>query len=137
MGYNLRQFLSFSFIGAIGFVVDAGFLQLLVSFGELNPYIGRVFSYLIAASLTWELNRRYTFPKRADVKFHRQWFFYLGVNGIGGLLNYGTYALLVFNSRFFHHYLYLGVGVGAIISLACNFTLSKYFVFKYAPASRI
>ncbi len=130
MGGTLRQFLRFSAIGTIGFIIDAGFLQLLVSLTGLNPYISRLFSYLIAATLTWQLNRQYTFPKQADVKFHHQWLCYLGANGIGGLLNYGIYALLIFNSQFIHQHLYLGVAAGAAIGLACNFTLSKHWVFK-------
>lgn len=137
MGRTLHQFLSFSIVGIVGFIIDAGILQLLVTLGGLNPYISRLFSYLIAATLTWQLNRHYTFPKQTDVKPHHQWLHYLGANGIGGLLNYGIYALLIFSSRFFHHHLYFGVAGGAIVGLACNFTLSKHWVFKPTRASGI
>ena len=133
----LHQFLRFSAVGTIGFIIDAGFLQLLVSLAGLDPYISRLFSYLIAATLTWQLNRHFTFPKHTGVKPHHQWFYYLGANGVGGLLNYAVYALLIFKVPFFHAHLYLGVAAGAIIGLSCNFALSKHWVFKPPSVSGI
>ena len=61
------QFLKFGLVGLVGFVVDAGALFLLIAFGDLGPYIGRIYSFLIAASVTWVLHRHFTF-KSAQVK---------------------------------------------------------------------
>ena len=41
-----RQFLAFCIVGAGGFVVDAGFLALALNVLGLQPYSGRVLSYL-------------------------------------------------------------------------------------------
>jgi putative flippase GtrA len=123
------QFLRFGMVGTLGFIVDAGTLQLLVSFKDLNPYEGRIVSYLIAATITWSLNRRFTFPRHDHVKAHHQWLHYLLVNGVGASLNYGIYSLLVYLSTFAYHHLYLAVLAGAMAGIFFNFNLSRRWVF--------
>ena len=100
------QFLRFGIVGAVGFVVDAGLLHLLLIWG-LGPYSGRVVSFLAAATMTWILNRSFTFrrdsPSTADpAPMHSaamhpagEWLAYLGVMVVGGMANYGTYAVAV------------------------------------------
>ena len=57
-----REFLSFAVVGTIGFVVDLGVLYVVAP--TLGWYGGRVLSFLAAASVTWALNRRFTFAGR-------------------------------------------------------------------------
>ena len=57
----MPQFLLFCIGGVIGFVVDAGIVQLLVRNFGFNPYGARLLSFLAAATTTWAFNRRYTF----------------------------------------------------------------------------
>ena len=45
--------------GALGFVVDAGISQALVSFGHWSAYLARIVSFLAAATVTWWWNRRH------------------------------------------------------------------------------
>src|ERR1700756_4707662 len=56
-----RQLLMFGIGGVIGFIVDAGILQLLVSGLAWDRYTGRLISFLCAATATWVFNRHYTF----------------------------------------------------------------------------
>ena len=52
-----RQFLRFCIVGTIGFVVDAGSLYLIMATTGAGPYLARLFSFMMAASATWILNR--------------------------------------------------------------------------------
>ncbi|MBI5558579.1 MAG: GtrA family protein [Deltaproteobacteria bacterium] len=126
----LPEFCKFCLAGTVGFVADAGSLQLLVNAGGLNPYLSRLFSYLFAATITWWLNRRFTFAACNGVCWQGQWLRYLAVNAAGGGVNYGIYALAVFLSGFVRHHLYLGVAAGSVVGLAVNFTASRLLVFR-------
>ena len=126
----VTEFFKFSLVGTLGFVVDAASLQLLVSLAGINPYASRLFSYLLAATTTWWLNRRFTFAACDDACWKGQWLRYLVVNAAGGGVNYGVYALCVFLSELVSQHLYLGVAAGSIAGLAVNFTASRYLVFR-------
>ncbi|WP_408161241.1 GtrA family protein [Caballeronia jiangsuensis] len=67
-----REFLRFDFAGVVGFVVDAGVLYAALSLG-CGPYLGRVISFLCAAFVTWQINRRITFARRATISPWREW----------------------------------------------------------------
>jgi len=124
------EFFRFCLVGTVGFVADAGSLQLLVSLAGMNPYVSRLFSYLVAATITWWLNRRFTFAACTAAGWQAQWLRYLVVNAVGGGVNYGVYALAVFLSVFVRDHLYLGVAAGSAVGLAVNFTASRFLVFK-------
>ena len=85
----IRQFLRFGVVGVIGFVVDAGTLAILLNLGlGLGLYGGRVVSFLLAMTVTWALNRRFTFrddnPEKA-----KQWARFAVVATLGGLRRLG------------------------------------------------
>jgi putative flippase GtrA len=125
----LSQFARFCVVGTIGFVVDAGILQALVSGLGADPYAARVVSFLAAASVTWWLNRRFTFavstrPSRAE------WLRYVGFMVLGALANYGAYAIAITVSELVRANLWLGVALGSVCGLAINFATSRAFVFK-------
>ncbi len=123
------EFLRFCAVGAVGFGIDAGVLQTLAGLLGMNPYGSRVISFLTAASVTWALNRRYTFSAGLGARLHREWARYLSVNALGGSLNYLTYALCLAQFAVVQRYLFLGVAAGSAIGLLVNYTASKYLVF--------
>lgn len=123
------QFLRFAMVGAAGFGVDAGTLYAAMHYAGANHYVGRLISYLAAASFTWALNRRYTFHANRSSGKLLEWIRFLISNSAGGLLNYGTYAVLVASvSTVFAHPV-LGVAAGSFAGLLANFALSRQFVF--------
>ncbi len=124
------QFAKFCVVGTVGFVVDAGSLYLLMSFANLDPYTGRIFSFLLAATVTWTLNRNYTFRRSLPAPRARQWARFVTANTLGGVLNYGVYSALVLSGGWFLEAPVLAVAVGSIAGLAFNFTVSRKFVFK-------
>ncbi len=126
------EFLRFCAVGTVGFIVDAGVLQILAVLLGMNPYSSRVISFLAAATVTWLLNRRYTFSADQDARLHREWARYISINAFGGGLNYLTYALCVSRFALVHRYLFLGVAAGSAVGLLVNYTASKYLEFGSA-----
>lgn len=125
------ELLRFTTVGALGFFVDAGTLRLALTLG-LGPWVGRLVSYLAAATFTYFLNRAWTFRDRAGVGGAGQWARFLLFNLGGFLANYGVYALLLVNFETVARWPEIGVGVGALAGLVVNFSLSRRFVFKGA-----
>jgi putative flippase GtrA len=128
------QFLAFSVVGTIGFLIDAGTLQLQLWAWDANPYAARVVSYLVAASVTWLLNRRYTFRVTGRSDLPGEWTRYVVLNAIGGGLNYATYAVALATLPLVARQPVLGVALGSAVGLVVNFTANRYLVFRPGPA---
>ncbi len=120
----------FGVVGTVGFFVDAGVLTLGLRAGT-GPWIGRVLSYLAAASVTFGLNRAWTF-RAADRSrpMGRDWSLFLLVNLVGFACNYSTYAALIAGVPLVREFPVLGVAAGSLAGMAGNFLLSKRYVFR-------
>lgn len=137
-----RQFLTFALIGVGGLFVDMAALAVALHLLALDPYAGRVFSYLMAASFTWYLNRQYTFTGVSRRGALRQWARFLAANAVGALVNYGIYVLVLWvgppmiaGIGLWPDTLtlllpYAGVAAGSVAGLLFNFFLSRKLVFK-------
>jgi putative flippase GtrA len=123
-------FVRFGIVGVAGFVVDAATLALMMWLGA-GLYLGRVCSYLAAATCTWALNRNWTFRDiEVDGNRFTQWARFLAANSVGGAINYGAYSLIL--SGYHSNSLalpVLAVAIGSITGWAINFILSRYLVF--------
>lgn len=127
----VRQFFAFGAIGVVGFAVDAGVLYLLLHLTPAGFYIGRFVSFLCAATVTWYLNRTFTFADAVrQGGLDAEWLRFLGANSIGGFVNVGVYSLLVWKSAFFAAYPILAVAAGSLSGLTVNFTLTRAYVFR-------
>ena len=125
----MNQFLRFCVVGSIGFVIDAGILQLLVLGSGMNPYIARIFSFLVAASSTWFMNRHYTF----NVEHHAtrsEWARYIALMLLGATVNYGAFAICITVWEFARAQPWLGVAIGSVAGLTINFLTSQLLVFR-------
>jgi putative flippase GtrA len=128
------QFLRFAAVGAAGFVVDASVLHFATHVLASGLYLGRVLSYLAAATATWMLNRRYTFAAARSDGLVGEWSRFLATNAVGGLVNYAVYAALVTLVRQVALWPALGVAAGSLAGLLINFTLSRRLVFRGSSA---
>lgn len=126
----LGEIIRFGIVGAVGFVVDAGVLTLGLQLGT-GPWLGRVFSYVAAATVTFSLNRAWTY-RSADRSrpVAREWSLFLLVNLIGFGCNYGTYAALIASVPAVRATPVLGVAAGALAGMVGNFLLSRRYVFR-------
>lgn len=126
----LGEVLRFGAVGTAGFVVDAGVLQLGLVAG-IGPWAGRVVSYLAAATVTFGLNRAWTFRGADRSRPMRQdWSLFLLVNLVGFGCNYGTYAALIASVPLVKEAPVLGVAAGSLAGMAGNFLLSRRYVFR-------
>lgn len=124
------QFTRYCLVGIIGFMLDAGVLQLLAVFSSIDLYMGRVISYLLAATGTWLLNRQFTFSNRKTARLPSEWSYYVTLNAIGGGINYGAYAFCLLMFETVRAWPVLGVAIGSAIGLVVNFMTNKYWVFR-------
>lgn len=125
------QFFKFGLVGVVGLAVDVFAVWLLIRQGGVDPYLGRVFTYLCAATTTWALNRSFTFKDASRDGPVRQWLAFLLANSVGGIANYLTYAALVAATAFFHAYPEAATAMGSLAGMTFNFVASKRFVFKH------
>jgi putative flippase GtrA len=125
----LKRFFVFGIIGTVGFITDYAVLMFAVHVLGLGLYSGRLFSYVIAATVTWMGNRTFTFRDRPQKPAAKQWVTFLIFNGIGFAANYGTYATLITFVPFVAAHPVLGVAAGALAAMMFNFTASTRFVF--------
>lgn len=121
-------FVRFALVGMVGFVADSGMLSLGLVLG-LGHYVGRLISFLLAVTLTWTLNRRFTFGVGLRPSWG-EWLRYVFSNSAGGLTNLAVYTLLVTTSHVVYARPVLGVALGSIAGLLINFRLSQKLVFQ-------
>ena len=126
----MRQLMLFGVGGVLGFVVDAGIVQALVAGLGWNPYGARLLSFLVAATVTWLFNRRYTFAGQGGGSKRRQWLRYVIAMAGGFALNYGAYALCVASWALVRQWPAIGVAAGSVAGALVNFLSSKYWIFR-------
>lgn len=137
MPKNIIQFIKFGMVGTVGFAVDASVLHILLTQLSLDPYIGRLFSFGCAATVTWLLNRHFTFSDSPRVAAAGQWMRFVSVVGFGGAVNYGVYAMLIASDLGLLSMPLVGVAAGSLSGWAINFTLSRKLVFGSRGPGRI
>jgi len=127
-------YLRFGLVGGCGFLVDETILTIMHYGLGVDRYSARAISIFCAATFTWWGNRNLTFAEHATtggpLALGREWFKFMLANGVGALVNYSTYTLLVSfaPAPFSNPLLATAAGVG--VGLVFNFTLSKRFVFR-------
>jgi len=131
--------LAFSIVGAVGFVVDSSVLYAAIALG-LGLAGGRVVSYLAAVTVTWALNRRYTFADRSQQALLKQWARFAFTQLAGAAVNLGSYYLLLHTDRaLVARWPVLAVALGSLAGLSINFMVAKVYVFgsgKLKPSSQ-
>ena len=123
----MMRFVRFGLIGALGFLVDVAILYPVAWLGA-GWMLGRLCSWLGAASFTWIANRRFTFAMATPPSV-REWASFLLANSFGGMVNYGTYVALIEGVSGVAAHPFLGVAAGSVAGLAVNFGLSARMVF--------
>jgi putative flippase GtrA len=122
-----KQAGAFALVGVLGYLVNAGLVELLV--GDWGAVWAQVVAFPVAVTVTWWLNRRYTFasdnPKRT-----REWLRYVAANSLGWLINNGAYLWMVWHMPLAAQHPSLAVAVGSLLGMVFNFSGSRWLVFK-------
>lgn len=121
------QFLRFCLVGCVGFAVDAGTTVLLTGRAGLSAALARVLAFLLAATVTWALNRRFTFRAQGA---GRTWLPYVLATAGGALISIAVYLAWLSVAGQAPAQLTLGVALGSVCALAFNFGVSRRFVFR-------
>ncbi len=133
-----RQFLLFAAIGGTATFVDMGALWVALHFFGANPYLGRVFSFLCAATFTWVFNRNITFKGPRTYNLFVEYARFLGVAVVGFTANFLLYSLVLgltpklfaLDSRQLALLPYAGVVIGSGAGLLFNYLGTRKLVFK-------
>jgi putative flippase GtrA len=123
------RLVSFAVVGGIGFLVDAAVLTLMVNGLGWGPYSARLLSFAVAVTVTWYLNRRWTFASHASVRKKAEYARYFTVQSAGALLNLGIYGLCLETYPLMAAYPVLALAIGSAVALFFNFFAAKYLVF--------
>lgn len=123
----------FGVVGGIGFVVDASVLQSLVSMAHWSPYSARVLSFGLAVTVTFILNRLWTFRHRRISSKRTAYTRYFLVQVIGALFNLAVFFVCVSLFPVLHYWPIIALAIGSIIALIFTFTASRHLVFVEHP----
>ncbi len=129
-----QEFLRFSSVGVLGFVVNVAATYFFSRFANL--YFAGACAFLVAATFTWYLNRHWTFLDRAHAPWQRQFLRFLGANFVGFLVYFGVYSAIITVSDYATGQPHIAVACGSISGLMVNFTLSRVLVFRNRPSKR-
>jgi len=125
---RVGEFAKFCVVGVVGFVANAASVEV---FSRItNLYIAGLLSWIAAATVTWFLNRIWTFSDRKHASRGGQWLRFLAANSVGLCIYYVAYALSIYSIPWFSSYPTAAVAVGSLAGLAANFMLSSRAVFR-------
>ncbi|MBA2350959.1 MAG: GtrA family protein [Burkholderiales bacterium] len=119
-------FLRFCAVGTLGFLVDAAITLAMTEVIQSGPTTGRIVAFIVAATVTWHLNRRYTFRSSAKAS----WLPYLTFTALGALINVGVYLIWIHVLGAAPMQIVLGIACGSIAALSFNFLVSRHVVFR-------
>lgn len=128
----LGQLWRFSVVGVVAFMVNAGLVEMLVV-AFTGPVWAQFIAFPVAATVAWQLNRRYTFAA-SNLSPRQEWMRYILANGVGWCINNGTYLTLVITMPRLALHPALAVAAGSMAGLAANFLLSRRLVFTNISA---
>jgi putative flippase GtrA len=123
----LRQIWRFGLVGVVGYVVNAGLVESLVL--SMGPVWAQALAFPAAVSVTWALNRRFTFGASRH-RMHHEWLRYVFANLFGWVANNGVYLWMVFSLPLAYQHPALAVAGGSLAGMVLNFSSSRLIVFK-------
>lgn len=124
------RFLRFAMVGVVGFAVDAGVLQALVSLAGWGPIGARAVAIPVAVLATWLLNRTITFAQAQAGSVLASLVRYAAVSAVGASVNFIVYSALVFASQAMAAMPIVPLGIASIVALIVNYLGSKHFAFR-------
>ncbi|MFQ3623522.1 MAG: GtrA family protein [Acetobacteraceae bacterium] len=130
-GFRLtEQMLRFAVIGTLGFLVDTATVYAAHFAAGIGLYGAGVLGFLVAASFTWAMNRRFTFPEARAQARGPQWLRFVATQAIGFAVNRGTYAALIAVLPPAREHPVLAVAAGSIAGMGVNFVTARQIAFR-------
>ena len=129
----VQQFARFGTVGLAGAVVDI--TTVYAAMATFGLYLSGLLAYAAAVTTTWALNRAWTFAGRGRGSLLRQWLLFVGANGVGFVLNRGTFCALVTLLPFCAQHPVTAILAGVGAGMFANFNLSRSVVFRPQAAA--
>jgi putative flippase GtrA len=127
----------FVVVGGIGFLVDAAILTLLAETTRLGLIVPRLVSFPAALSVTWYLNRVWTFQRARDQKAVSQYSRYALVQIAGSLLNLVVYiAAIGHGPTWFRGVVIVPLAIASGVAMFFNFMGAKHWAFSPSRTHR-
>jgi len=125
------QFIRFCTVGFLGLLIDTGILIGLVEKAHLDPRFAAVFSFSIAVSFNYYLNRLWTFEIIKTPKVMASYIRFVLVCITGLFLKVGVMHILIefFNMGSSYRYVPASI-IGVFLATIFNFLGTKFFAFK-------
>jgi len=120
----------FALVGSIGFLADAGVLTLLVSVFDGGVYSSRIMSFSVAVTITWILNKNFTFYQPDTPNFSKTYVYYILIQVTGSIVNLGIYALMLSAFKSLAASPVIALAIGSAVAMLSNYSLSRKFVFN-------
>jgi len=124
-----RRFIAFACIGSVGFLVDASILTTLITGYGWGLYSSRLISFGTAVTVTWYLNRRWTFARQMSPDRKKEYSRYIAVQTIGALLNFGIYSICITVIAALAAWPVIPLAVGSAVALVFNYLAAKKYVY--------
>ena len=83
----LEQIAKFGIVGVIAFIIDAGLLNIFVSFLKMNAVVAATFSFLISLTFNYVASMKYVFVRREDMARWMEITVFFISSAIGLLIN--------------------------------------------------
>lgn len=128
----VREPVAFAVVGAAGFLVDAAILALAFHGLQWGHYGSRAASFLAAVSVTWYLNRNWTFAHRATARPRREYSAYVLLQSVGALINIGVYAVCIEVSDLMARQPTIALAFGSGVAMFFNFWACRRIAFTGA-----
>lgn len=110
--------------------MDAGIVVLFTTVLSIDPIMAQAVAFTVAVTVTWLINRHWTFAEHASNRWAHEWTRYIAANSVGAAVNNGVYIILVFTVSLFSKQPVLAVAAGSLVGMSFNFASSKLIVFK-------
>ncbi len=88
-----QQFLRFSAVGIIAFVIDYGLMVLLTSVFSVNYLVSATISFIVSVVFNYIASMRYVFHHRDGLSRRREFLIFVTLSVIGLLINDGLMYL--------------------------------------------
>ena len=122
-----RLFPKFVFVGTVGFLVDAVFLQTLFLLGY-GPFLSRACSVVIAMTATWYLNRTMVFQTSSAKG--PEYLRHLAAQSVGMVVNIIVYSGLLLGLPVLQGMPVVALVGGSLAAMVFNFLAAKFWTFR-------
>ena len=132
-----RELTAFAVAGTLGFLTHATILTALVRGLGVPAYPAWFPAFLVAVTVTYTVNRGWTFRARAGGDRVREYARYVLLQSGGAALNNVTYAAALWAHPLFRDQPVVALAFGCLAGMVANYLSARHLAFTGDPAARL